>query len=373
VVASKRHRIIIGGGGTGGHVYPAIAIADALKAAMPEIDILFVGAEGKLEIERVPKSGYKIIGLPVTGFQRKLTMKNFLFPIKLFRSMVKARAIVKRFNPTVVIGVGGYASGPILRSAGRMDKKVLIQEQNSYPGVTNRLLAGAANTICVAYQGMDKYFPAEKIVITGNPVRKDINDLNGKRSAGIEHFGLNPAKQTVMVIGGSLGARTLNRSMNLAQETIAANPEIQWLWQCGKIYYEEYKELPVARLANVRLLPFIEKMDLAYAVADVVISRAGALSISEICITGKPSILVPSPNVAEDHQTKNARYLVNAGAADLISDDEAPDKLVQSAIALIRDEDKCKLMHEQLKPLARPDAAQRIAGEVIHLLKMDAQ
>lgn len=291
-----------------------------------------------------------------------------MFPIKLYRSMIKANAIVKRFNPTVVIGVGGYASGPILRSASRHGKKILIQEQNSYPGVTNRILSNAAHKICVAYDGMEKYFPADKIVITGNPVRKDINNLEGKRDPGFVHFNLDPNKRTIIVIGGSLGARTLNRSMNLAQETIAAHPGTQWLWQCGKGYYEEYKELPVARLKNVCLVPFIDKMDLAYAVADVVISRAGALSISEICITGKPSILVPSPNVAEDHQTKNARFLVNAGAAILVSDEDAPDQLINNALDLVLDDSQRKLMSSRSGALSKPDAANDIAQEVIRLI-----
>lgn len=362
------YKIVISGGGTGGHIYPAIAIADALKAIDSAIQILFVGAEGKMEMEKIPRAGYDIIGLPISGFQRKFTYKNLLFPIRLLRSMMKARQIVNTFDPILAIGVGGYASGPLLRAAASKGRKTVIQEQNSYPGITNKILSRSADKICVAYDGMERFFPAEKIVLTGNPVRNDIRDLTNKRNLACANFGLAPEKKTILLIGGSLGARTLNRSMMLALSAIEEAQDIQWLWQCGKIYYDEYKDSQIAKLSNVKLLPFIEKMDEAYAVGDLVISRAGALSISEICVAAKASILVPSPNVAEDHQTKNAQALVIHQATRLIIDSDAPDQLVISAIALVREDQSLKSLGDNAGKIGRPDAARDIANVVISIL-----
>lgn len=359
------HKVIISGGGTGGHVYPAIAIADALRAKESTIDILFVGAEGKMEMERVPRAGYTIVGLPVVGFQRKLTLKNLAFPFKLMRSMRLAKRIVHDFSPEVAVGVGGYASGPVLKAAAANGCKTIIQEQNSYPGVTNKILSRSASKICVAYEDMARFFPTEKIVVTGNPVRSDINNLENKRNIACASFGLDPMKKTILVLGGSLGARTLNNAMHTAKDLIAENQEIQWLWQCGKLYYDEFKNSAVARLSNVHILQFIEKMDEAYAIADLVISRAGALSISEICIAAKPTILVPSPNVAEDHQTHNAMALVNKNAAQLVKDHDATEQLIVEALKLIDQPDQLKLLAKNAFTLAKPRAADEIADIII--------
>ena len=366
------HKVIISGGGTGGHVYPAIAIADALRAKDTAIDILFVGAEGKMEMERVPRAGYAIIGLPVAGFHRRLTLKNLSFPFKLLRSMRKAKSIIRDFAPAVAVGVGGYASGPVLRAASASGCNTIIQEQNSYPGLTNKILSRRASKICVAYEGMERFFPADKIVITGNPVRADIRDLTNKRAGGQAHFGLNPAKKTILVLGGSLGARTLNNAMRAAKELIAAQPDIQWLWQCGKLYFEEFKNSDVARLPNVHILQFIDQMDAAYAVADLIVSRAGAISISEICVAGRPAILVPSPNVAEDHQTKNALALVNKDAAQLVTDAGATEVLIAEALNLIQQPERLNILAQNAAALGKPHAADAIAGVIMAHLKQAA-
>ncbi len=362
-------KVMITGGGTGGHVFPAIAIADAIKKVLPETEFLFVGAVGKMEMERVPKAGYPIEGLNVAGFQRSMSLRNLSFPFKLLSSMVKARRIVEKFGPDVVIGTGGYASGPVMRSAQRMDIPTLIQEQNSYAGVTNKLLGKRAGKICVAYDHMDAFFPAERIVFTGNPVRSDILDLDGKREEGLAYYGLDAGKKTVVVIGGSLGARTLNNAMQENTAFFEKYDGIQVLWQCGKFYELQYAECETARLPNVHLRAFIDRMDLLYAAADVVISRAGALSISELCLVGKPAILVPSPNVAEDHQTKNALALVEKGAARLVRDVEASEKMLHEALLVLENEALSFSLSESIRQMGRPNAADAIAGEAIALAK----
>ncbi|MBW6482537.1 MAG: undecaprenyldiphospho-muramoylpentapeptide beta-N-acetylglucosaminyltransferase [Vicingaceae bacterium] len=360
-------KIIISGGGTGGHIFPAIAIANAIKEKFVDADILFVGAEGKMEMEKVPAAGYEIIGLPIMGLQRSLTLQNLKFPFKLLASMLKANKIIKDFKPDVVVGVGGYASGPLLKAATKRGIPALIQEQNSYPGITNKLLASKVQKICVAYQGMERFFPKDKIIITGNPVRQDIKNIAEKRTRGLEHFGLEATKKIVLVIGGSLGARTINESIEANLETFAQN-NVQLLWQTGSWYAEKAAKVVEKFTSNgIKTMPFITKMDYAYAVADVVISRAGASSISELCLVGKPSVFVPSPNVAEDHQTKNAMALVNQNAAILVKDIEAKEKLVQETLLLIKDEAKQALLKENITKMAFKDSAQIIADEVVKL------
>lgn len=363
-----KKKIIISGGGTGGHIYPAIAIADALRAALGEVDILFVGAEGRMEMEKVPQAGYPIVGLPIAGFQRKLTARNLLFPIKLLRSMRKARHVVQDFRPDIAVGVGGYASGPVLRVAHRLGIPTVIQEQNSYPGVTNKILARTASAICVAYEGTEQFFPAYRIRLMGNPVRQDINYLGGKRAEGYKLYGLDPDKKTILVMGGSLGAKTLNDALTNAFDLIAQHPDVQWIWQSGSFYKGLYDHSPLAMLPNVINLSFIERIDLAYACADLVIGRAGALTISEICVAGLPSILIPSPNVAEDHQTKNAMALIRKDAALMISDADAPGKLVMQSLALVNQPDKLSQLATNALALGKPNAADDIAKVIIDLI-----
>ncbi len=364
-------KIIISGGGTGGHIFPAIAIADAVKAKDPSVQILFVGAEGKMEMERVPKAGYDIIGLPVAGFQRSLNveniLKNLVFPFKLLKSLWKARQIIKKFKPDVVVGVGGYASGPILKVAMAQGVKGLIQEQNSFAGVTNKLLGKDVKKICVAYDNMERFFPQEKIIHTGNPVRQDVWDNQIQQNEARNFYNLDKNKKTIVLIGGSLGARTMNQALRDNHKLIAQNPEIQILWQCGKIYIEEYSKCETAQLPNVKITAFLEKMDMAYAAADVVISRAGALSISEICVIGKAAILVPSPNVSEDHQTQNALALVNKNAAIMVKDIEAKNEMVKTAFDLINNEKLIMNLSENVKKLGKPNAASDIANEIFKL------
>ncbi|MBX2844180.1 MAG: undecaprenyldiphospho-muramoylpentapeptide beta-N-acetylglucosaminyltransferase [Flammeovirgaceae bacterium] len=363
--SKKDHiRVIISGGGTGGHIYPAIAIADTLKEIDDKTEILFVGAEGKMEMEKVPQAGYEIIGLGITGIQRRLSLRNLMFPIKLLKSLSKASQIIKEFQPDVVVGVGGYASGPLLKSAERKKVPALIQEQNGYAGLTNKWLAGKADKICVAYNGMEKYFPGEKIIFTGNPVRKDISKLEDVKVEAYQHFGLDEGKKTLLVVGGSLGALTLNESVIGGIDKFLEEG-FQIIWQTGKYYYESMKSrLGSEKREGVWSNAFINRMDYAYACADVVISRAGALSISEICLVGKPVILVPSPNVAEDHQTKNAMALVNDDAAILVKDAEARDKLIDEAILLLGNREKQEELAKNIKLLGKPEAAKRIAEEV---------
>lgn len=360
--------MIISGGGTGGHIFPALAIANEFRERHPDADILFVGAEGRMEMTRVPEAGYRIIGLWISGIQRSLTLSNLLFPLKLLASLMKAKKIVREFKPDVVIGTGGYASGPIMMAATRKGIATVIQEQNSFAGLTNKQVAGKATRICVAYDGMEKYFPKDKIVITGNPVRKDILQTSGKRADALTHFGLENNKKTLLIIGGSLGARTINESV-LGRLSLLRDANVQVIWQTGKVYYDSYIEkLKDQDLSSVRVLAFVREMDLAYAAADVVISRSGALAVSELCIAGKPAILVPSPNVAEDHQTRNAMALVEKNAALLISDREAADKLIPEVIRLLQDDSRKRSLSENITKLARPNATRDIVNEIEKLL-----
>ncbi len=360
-------RFIISGGGTGGHIYPAIAIANAIKRKQADADILFVGAEGKMEMDRVPKAGYPIKGLWISGFHRQLTLRNLMFPFKLIHSMWNARKIVGQFKPDAVIGTGGYASGPTLRMAKGVP--TILQEQNSYAGVTNKLLAQKADKVCVAYDKMERFFPKEKIVLTGNPVRQDILDLTGKKDKGIQHYQLASDKKTILIIGGSLGARTLNHALRDATKEIAANSDIQILWQCGKIYYEEFKDCATAQLPHVKITQFIDRMDLAYAMSDLVISRAGAISISELCLVAKPVVLVPSPNVAEDHQTKNAMSLVEKDAAVMVKDVDAKKTLISTAIKTLNDNSLSQRLIQNISKLGKPHSADHIADVILELVK----
>ncbi|SEA07608.1 UDP-N-acetylglucosamine-N-acetylmuramylpentapeptide N-acetylglucosamine transferase [Porphyromonadaceae bacterium NLAE-zl-C104] len=363
-------RIIISGGGTGGHIFPAISIANAVKERWPDSEILFVGAEDRMEMERVPAAGYKIVGLPVAGFDRKNLLKNFSVLIKLFRSMQKARKIIDDFKPAIAVGVGGYASGPTLRAAAAKGVPTLLQEQNSYAGVTNKMLARKAATICVAYEGMEQFFPKEKIVLTGNPCRQDLVVSEENRAEGYAHFQLDPAKRTILMVGGSLGARTLNQSIIYAFPELAKADDLQVIWQCGKYYYKEIQQLQSEGKipSNVHLFDFVSRMDYAYSVADLIISRAGAGSISEFSLLGKAVILVPSPNVAEDHQTKNARALVDKDAAIMVTDTEAPDILFDKAIALVRNDGELKKLSENIIKLAQHDSAKRIVDEIAKII-----
>ncbi|MDR0815335.1 MAG: undecaprenyldiphospho-muramoylpentapeptide beta-N-acetylglucosaminyltransferase [Bacteroidales bacterium] len=354
------HHVIISGGGTGGHIFPAIAIANAVITRNPDTRILFVGARGRMEMEKVPAAGYKIIGLPVRGFDRKHLLRNFKVAYQLIVSVFKAISIVRRFSPNVVIGVGGYASGPMLFAAGLRGVPTLIQEQNSYAGVTNRILSGLVKKICVAYEDMDRYFPARKIVITGNPVREQMTE-SVMRDASIRFFDFTDDKPTILVLGGSLGARTINKSVLGCLDTLP--PDIHLIWQTGSEFEDRaHREVAAKkRQAQVKVFRFINRMDLAFAAADLVISRAGASTISELCITGKPCILVPSPNVAEDHQTKNAMALVNKNAAIMITDKEAVDKLMNTAIATVQQPETLEPLSENIRKLAKFNAAQSIA------------
>lgn len=363
------YRIIISGGGTGGHIYPAIAIANAFKERFEDAEILFVGAEGKMEMQKVPEAGYKIEGLWISGLQRRLTLDNLSFPFKVWSSLLRSRKIMKRFKPHAVVGVGGYASGPLLRVAVKRNVPAVIQEQNSYAGLTNKLLAKKVRKVCVAYPNMEQFFPAEKVKLTGNPVRKDIADLAGKREKALDHFGFNAAQPVLMVLGGSLGARTLNDSMiENMQQLIDA--KVQVIWQSGRFYFEEMKQklAQFEGAESIRLFEFLKEMDLAYASADVVISRAGALSVSELSIAGKPTVFVPSPNVAEDHQTKNAKAMVDNGAAVLVKDVDARKVLINEALALINDNDRKARLSENIKALAKPNAANEIVDEIVELI-----
>lgn len=359
-------KIIISGGGTGGHIYPAIAIADALKRREPLIDILFVGAEGKMEMEKVPQAGYPIKGLWISGFQRRLTFQNLLFPVKLVNSILRCRQIVKLFKPDVVVGVGGYASGPLLEVATGMGIPGVLQEQNSFPGVTNKLLAKKATKIFVAYPEMEKYFPADKIVFTGNPMRGHLlKEITREEAAA--YFGLKPEKKTILAFGGSLGARTINETILQSYDLIRDRNDIQVLWQIGKLYAEKYLDTTCAGLDNVSASVFIDRMDLAYAIADVVIARAGAITISELCLVGKPAIMVPSPHVVADHQTHNAKALVKLNAAVLVKDEDAPKNAFQEALRLLDKPDELSKLEHNIRLLGKPNAADEIADHIIQL------
>jgi UDP-N-acetylglucosamine--N-acetylmuramyl-(pentapeptide) pyrophosphoryl-undecaprenol N-acetylglucosamine transferase len=362
-------KVIISGGGTGGHIYPAIAIANELKARDSKTEILFVGAQGRMEMEKVPKAGYNIKGLWISGLQRKLTLDNLSFPFKVISSIWKARQIIREFKPDIAIGVGGYASGPLLYAAQMAKIPTLIQEQNSFAGITNKWLAKKAHKICVAYPKMEQFFPKEKIIITGNPVRSDILDIKTKREKAFAFFGLDPNKPTVLAIGGSLGARSINESIakNLAK---IVEKDIQLLWQTGKNSFEFPAENQgLIKNPLLKKLEFIYEMDLAYALADVVISRAGALAVSELCLTAKPCILVPLPSAAEDHQTKNALALVEKEAAEMVKDTDARQILVDKALDLLADKAKREKFAQNIQAFAKPNATQEIAQAVIELVK----
>lgn len=366
----KAIKVIISGGGTGGHIFPAISIANAIKAQCPDAEILFVGAEGRMEMQRVPDAGYPIIGLPVAGFDRKNPLKNIPVLYKLAKSQWKARRIIREFKPDVAVGVGGYASGPTLKAAGMMGVPTLLQEQNSYAGVTNKLLAQKAKKICVAYEGMERFFPANKIILTGNPVRQDLTAARTNREEALRKFGLVPSMKTVLIVGGSLGARTVNQCVMANLETIRSSG-VQFIWQTGKYYFEQAQAAlkEAGDVANLYTSDFLKDMASAYAAADLVISRAGAGSISEFCLLHKPVILVPSPNVAEDHQTQNAMALVNKQAAIYVKDSEAVEKLIPTALKVIADSKQLEELSKNIAELALPDSANIIAREVFKLIK----
>ena len=361
-------RMIISGGGTGGHIFPAVSIANAIKNKRPDAKILFVGAEGRMEMQRVPAAGYDIIGLPVCGFDRKNLLRNFYVLYKLAKSQLKARNIIKNFKPQAAVGVGGYASGPTLKMAGMMGIPTLIQEQNSYAGVTNKLLAKKAEKICVAYEGMERFFDKDKIILTGNPVRQDLLVKQTNRSEAIQSFGLDPKKKTILIVGGSLGARTINQCVLSHLEQIKTSG-VQFIWQTGKFYIDDALRMvkQAGELPMLHVTDFIGKMENAYSAADLVISRAGAGSISEFCLLEKPVILVPSPNVAEDHQTKNALALVNKHAAIYVKDSEAQEKLLNTAIQTVNNTEKLRELSQNIAQLALKNSADRIADEVLKL------
>lgn len=364
----QTYRVMISGGGTGGHIYPAISIAQALKKTLRNVQIRFVGAEGKMEMKKVPEAGFEIDGLWISGLQRRLTLDNLLFPVKLVSSIIVSLRLLNQFKPQAVIGVGGYASGPLLIAAVLKRIPTLIQEQNSYAGLTNKWLAKYVDKVCVAHEGMDKYFPQEKIIVTGNPVRSHIKLGAERKNEAYHHFGLNPDLPTLLIIGGSLGARTLNEAVLLHLDDIKTK-NIQLIWQCGGFYFEEMKERTKAFLPEgVLLRDFIKEMDYAYAVADVVISRSGALSIAELMLTSKPSVMVPSPNVAEDHQTKNAQALVEREAAIMVKDEEAREQMLAEAITLLEDKQRRKVLSENISALAHANASQEIANEIIRMV-----
>ena len=365
----KELRIIISGGGTGGHIFPAVSIANAITELRPEAKILFVGAEGRMEMQRVPDAGYEIIGLPIAGFDRKRLWKNVAVLVKLARSQWKARSIIKNFLPQVAVGVGGYASGPTLKTAGMMGVPTLIQEQNSYAGVTNKLLASKASKICVAYEGMEKFFPADKIILTGNPVRQDLFDVATKAKEAYEYFGFSPTRKTILIVGGSLGARTINLSIKNGLDKLTEK-DVQIIWQTGKLYAADARAAASTyQTEKLVVTDFVSRMDYAYSIADLVISRAGASSISELCLLAKPVILVPSPNVAEDHQTKNALALVNKDAAIMIRDMDASNDLVSKTLELISDNPTLERLSKNILQLALPNSADRIAEEVFKIIK----
>ena len=364
-------RIILSGGGTGGHIYPAVAVAEALKRRLgDEVELLFVGAEGKMEMEKVPALGYRIVGLPIAGLQRRLEWRNLLVPFKVLKSLRKARRTIRDFKADAVVGFGGYASAPILWAAQRMGVKTLIQEQNSYAGLTNKVLAKRAGKICTAYEGMERFFPAERIRLTGNPLRGRFSKEGASRSEALAHFGLSEDKKTILVVGGSLGTRTLNEMMKQWIASLEGKPQVQVIWQTGK-YYEREMQAFLADHPTVGIWQgaFIDRMDYAYAAADLVISRSGAGTVSELCLVAKPVLFVPSPNVAEDHQTANARALVKEGAAVMVADKVCCDEAMAEAMRLMQDEEALRRMSENLERLARPNAAEDIVDEILKLLE----
>lgn len=367
------YRLIISGGGTGGHIFPAVAIANEFKERHPDAAILFVGAQGRMEMTRVPEAGYKIIGLWISGLQRSLNLSNLLFPVKLVVSYIRAILIVKEFKPQAVIGTGGYASGPIMMAATRLGIPSIVQEQNSFAGLANKQVAKRVSKVCVAYEGMEKYFPKQKIVLTGNPVRKDILDVTGKRERALSQFGFDSGTKTLLIIGGSLGARTINESILSGIEKLI-DARIQIIWQTGKGYYSTIKaSLEKYDLRRIRVYDFLKEMDLAYGAADVVISRAGALAVSELCVTGKACILVPSPNVAEDHQTKNAKALADRNAALIVTDKEAGNKLVEEALKLLFDDQLTEKLKSNSSQMAKPYATRDIVNEIEKLIGAEGE
>jgi UDP-N-acetylglucosamine--N-acetylmuramyl-(pentapeptide) pyrophosphoryl-undecaprenol N-acetylglucosamine transferase len=361
----KNYKFIISGGGTGGHIYPAVAIANKLKEVFPSCEILFVGAKDKMEMQKVPQAGYKIEGLWISGIQRKLTLENIKFPLKLVSSLWKARNILKSFKPDFVIGTGGFASGPLLKMATWMKIPTLIQEQNSYPGITNKWLAKDVNAICVAYEGLDKFFPADKILITGNPVRQDLIHTDSKKTDAIAYFNLDASKKTLVILGGSLGSRRINELI-ADYHQIILDQNLQIIWQCGKLYIDKYKifnEIP-----NIQVLAFVDRMDYLYACADFIISRAGASSVSELCIVAKPTIFIPSPNVAEDHQTHNAKAIVEKNGAIMIKEADLENTFKIEFLNLIQNEKKQDTFSKNMQKLAKPHATQHIVDKVIDLM-----
>ncbi len=364
----EKYKIIITGGGTGGHVFPAIAIANALKKLNQQNEILFVGAEGKLEMQKVPEAGYEIIGLPVRGLKRKLTFENIKTLINLISSISKAKKIIKSFKPDVVVGVGGYASAPVLHVASKRKIPIVLQEQNSYPGITNKMFAKSASAICVAYEENYKFFPREKTYLTGNPVREDFLNITVGRDEALQHFGLDKNKKTIFITGGSLGAATLNKAVESSLDKLV-NENIQVIWQCGKYYYNSIKERIGSRDDFGVLTDFVDRMDMAYTAADLVISRSGAITVSELSILGKAVIFVPSPNVAEDHQTKNAMALVAKNAALMVKDNEAQEKLMDLAINTIKNDELLNSLKINIKNFAKPEAAKEIAQIVMKVVE----
>lgn len=361
----KTKKFILSGGGTGGHIYPAIAIANELKLQFPDAEFLFVGAKDKMEMQKVPQSGYNIKGLWISGLQRKITIKNALFPFKLMASLLKSFLILIQFKPDVVIGTGGFASGAILKIATILGIPTIIQEQNSYPGITNKLLAKKANVICVAYENLERFFPKEKIKLTGNPVRQDLISIDNKRDEAIAYFNLNKTKKTLLVLGGSLGAKRINQLMASEIDFLIAK-EIQIIWQCGKLYFSEYQKY---NNTNIQVVSFIDRMDLVYAAADFIISRSGASSVSELCLVGKPTIFIPSPNVAEDHQTKNAKAICDKDGAILIKESDLENEFESVIKDLIINIDKQKKLSLNIKKLALPNATKDIVDEIIKIIK----
>jgi UDP-N-acetylglucosamine--N-acetylmuramyl-(pentapeptide) pyrophosphoryl-undecaprenol N-acetylglucosamine transferase len=360
----RQYKFILSGGGTGGHIYPAIAIANELKSRFPDAEFLFVGAKDKMEMQKVPQAGFPIKGLWIAGLQRRITLQNLMFPLKLADSLWKAKQIIKEFKPDVVIGTGGFASGPLLKMASMMEIPTVIQEQNSFPGITNKLLSKKADAICVAYENLERFFPKDKMVLTGNPVRQDLIDIESKRAAAIEYFNLDTTKKTILVLGGSLGARRINQLIEKELENLQKQG-VQVIWQCGKLYFEDYKKY---NSNAVQVVAFIERMDFVYAAADVIISRAGASSVSELCIVGKPVLFIPSPNVAEDHQTKNAKAIVDKKGALLLKESELDAEFSLVFEALLKDKGKQNQLSENIKQLAMPKATKQIVDEIVKLI-----
>ncbi|MGH2664931.1 undecaprenyldiphospho-muramoylpentapeptide beta-N-acetylglucosaminyltransferase [Flavobacterium sp.] len=359
-------KFIISGGGTGGHIYPAIAIANELKTRYPKAEILFVGAKDKMEMQKVPQAGYPIKGLWIAGIQRKLTLQNAMFPIKLISSLVKSFGIIKQFKPDVVIGTGGFASGAVLKVASMIGIPTVIQEQNSYPGITNKLLAKKANKICVAYENLERFFPKENMILTGNPVRQDLISVEEKRGEALAYFNLDASKKTMLILGGSLGAKRINKLISKELDWLLTQ-NVQIIWQCGKLYFEEFKHF--SDRENVQVLAFIDRMDLVYAAADIVISRSGASSVSELCLVGKPVVFIPSPNVSEDHQTKNALAIVEKHGAILLKESELESEFSLVFESLLKDQGKQDDLSKNITALALPNATKQIVDEIVKLIK----